>query len=291
MTGYGSARLQEERFSAAVEIRSVNNRYLKVGVKCSDSYAQLEPEIERLVRESATRGTINVSIRTTRLPSEDDFRLNAIALKSYFGQVSRLQQELSGQGSAISLAELAALPGVVQNDNDLARDTTGEMDRIRTLLAQALQEFTRFRQREGESMERDLRANVDVLRKSLELVTQRSPQVVSEFRDRLLERVRQVIADAGVSLQPGDIIREVSIFSERTDINEEIARLSCHIDQFLAFFEAREPMGRKLDFLSQEMNREVNTIGSKANDVTIAHAVVDMKTAIDRIREVLQNVE
>ncbi len=140
-------------------------------------------------------------------------------------------------------------------------------------------------------MERELAENAETIAARLHDVAALGPQVVSEYRTKLLERVRQLLKDSGGAVAEADLIREVSIFSERSDINEEITRLSSHLDQFQAFIREPASTGRKLDFLSQEMNREVNTIGSKANNVPIAHCVVEMKAAIEKMREILQNVE
>ena len=140
-------------------------------------------------------------------------------------------------------------------------------------------------------MERELVENAKTIAVRLAAVTALAPQVVAEYRTKLLERVRQLLADSGVPVAEPDLIREVSIFSERSDINEEITRLRSHLEQFQTFIGEPASAGRKLDFLSQEMNREVNTIGSKANNVPIAHCVVEMKAAIEKMREILQNVE
>ena len=140
-------------------------------------------------------------------------------------------------------------------------------------------------------MLRDLRLNAGIISEQLMQVADLAPQVVASFRDRLLERVKELLATSDVSVDSSDLIREVSIFSERCDINEEITRLRSHLEQFETFLQGDSSQGRKLEFLSQEMFREVNTIGAKANNVAIAHSVVEMKSAVEKIREVLQNVE
>ena len=158
-------------------------------------------------------------------------------------------------------------------------------------LAAALEKFQKFRESEGLSMTDDLRSQLAVIDAELSKIEQRAPQIVAQCGDRILGRVSDLLKDSGVELQPSDVIREVSVFSDRCDINEEIIRLKSHLGQFGKFIESGRPEGKRLDFLTQEMNREVNTIGSKANDVEIAHFVVEMKGAVEKIREVLQNVE
>ena len=290
MTGFGDARLQDERLSASVEVRAVNNRYLKVMIKCPEVYAGLEGDIERTVRDSISRGTVNVAVRVDRLWSADEFALNAVALKSYWSQLQAAARELSAPPPA-EMGYLLMAPGVVAGETARSVDLKADGEIIQKLLKQALDKLHGFRVDEGRSMERELNENVREIATRLVEVQKLAPQVVSEYRAKLLERVRQLLADSGVPVAEPDLIREVSIFSDRSDINEEITRLRSHLDQFAAFVREPASAGRKLDFLSQEMNREVNTIGSKANNVEIARCVVEMKAAIEKIREILQNVE
>ncbi|HEY3966125.1 MAG TPA: YicC/YloC family endoribonuclease [Planctomycetaceae bacterium] len=290
MTGYGDARFQDERLSASVELRAVNNRYLKVTMKCSEAYAALEGEIERIVRETISRGTVNVAIRVDRLWSADEFVLNSVALKSYWSQLQAASRDL-GAPLPAEMGYLLAAPGVVSEESRRTVDLQADGEIIKRLLADALKKLQGFRVDEGRSMARELEANAKTIAERLQEVVALAPQVVSEYRSKLLERIRQNLADSGVSVAETDLIREVAIFTDRSDINEEITRLKSHLEQFQVFIREPASTGRKLDFLSQEMNREVNTIGSKANNVAIAHCVVEMKAAIEKMREILQNVE
>lgn len=290
MTGYGDARFQGEGLAAAVEIRAVNNRYLKITTKSPEAYAGFEGDIERIVRESISRGTVNVTIRVDRLQRAEDFALNKTALHSYWTQLQAAARELHTPPPG-DLGQLLILPGVVADETDRTTDLQSDWELIRRLLGQALTKLQEFRTEEGRSMERELVANVAVIGERLTEVVALAPQVVAEYRQKLLERVRQSLQESGVPVAEPDLIREVSIYSDRSDINEEITRLRSHLDQFDAFIRETASPGRKLDFLSQEMFREVNTIGSKANNVGIAHAVVEMKAAVEKMREILQNVE
>jgi uncharacterized protein (TIGR00255 family) len=290
MTGYGDARFQDERLSASVELRAVNNRYLKVTTKCSEAYAALEGEIERIVRETISRGTVNVAIRVDRLWKADEFVLNGVALKSYWSQLQAAAKELSAPMPA-EMGYLLAAPGVVSEESRRTVDLQADGEIIKRLLAAALQKLQGFRIDEGRSMARELEANARTIAERLAEVVALAPQVVAEYRTKLLERVRQHLVDSGVPVDESDLIREIAIFTDRSDINEEITRLKSHLEQFQAFIREPASTGRKLDFLSQEMNREVNTIGSKANNVPIAHCVVEMKAAVEKMREILQNVE
>lgn len=290
MTGFGDARFQGENLAAAVEVRAVNNRYLKITTKCAEVYAGLEGEIERVVREAIGRGTVNVAIRVDRLHRAEDYALSQTALQSYWAQLQKAARELHAPPPG-DLGQLLVLPGVVAEETLRSVDLNADWELIRKLLEGALAKLHEFRAEEGKSMERELVANVQTIATRLDEVAALAPQVVSEYRAKLLERVRQLLKDSGVPVAEPDLIREVSIFSDRSDINEEITRLRSHLDQFHAFIRETASPGRKLDFLSQEMFREVNTIGSKANNVAIAHCVVEMKAAVEKMREILQNVE
>jgi uncharacterized protein (TIGR00255 family) len=290
MTGFGDARYQDERLTLSVEVRTVNNRYLKITSKCPDAYGPLEGDIERIVREKISRGTVTVSVRLERLGTEQSFRLNEAALESYWRQVQSFAERVRAPQRP-DLTALLQLPGVAIDETRRPADLDADWEILKKLIEQALEKLQIFRADEGRSMHHELAANGQIILHQLDQVTLLAPQVVSEYRLKLLERVRQVLAEANSHLAESDLIREVSIYSDRSDINEEITRLRCHLEQFQTFMNEAASSGRKLEFLSQEMFREVNTIGSKANNVPIAHCVVEMKAAIEKIREILQNVE
>ena len=191
----------------------------------------------------------------------------------------------------ISVEALLPLPGVIREAIVAREDVAGDWAAVRSAVAAAIEKLHEFRSNEGRSMEDDLLQQHAVISRELENVVEMAPQVVSEYRNRLLDRVREMVADSDVTIEPNDLIREVSVFADRVDINEEITRLRHHLNQFVEFVSADRSMGRKLEFLGQEIFREVNTIGSKANNVQIAHCVVEMKAAIEKIREIVQNVE
>lgn len=290
MTGFGDARLEDGRIAVAVEVRTVNNRYLKVITKCPDAFAALEGEVEKIVRESIGRGTVTVDVRLDRLDRSTASALNQEVLQTYWRQLTALAKTLHAPAPS-DLTSLLVLPGVVADEDGTGEDIEADWKLVCDALRQALGKLQQFRIDEGRSMQDDLRVNVRVVADRLNEVMALAPQVVSEYRIKLLERVRQTIAEVNVTVTDTDLIREVSIFADKCDINEEITRLRCHLDQFETFLNSTESAGRKLEFLTQEMFREVNTIGSKANNVPIAHAVVDMKAAVEKIKEVLQNVE
>jgi len=290
MTGFGDARTQTERSSIAIEVRSVNNRYLKISSRLPDAYAAFESEIEKVIRGKITRGTVNVTLRIKRLHGGQEFRLDHDVLSNYWRQMNELASSMH-LAMPSHLGDLLQLPGIVSEAESESRDISQDWPAINEALVESLKNLCAFRETEGEAMQRDLQANAAVIAKQLDQVAAQAPQVVADYRNKLLDRVREMLDAAGGAVEDSHLLREVSIFADRCDINEEITRLRSHLEQFEAFLQPQKSQGRKLEFLSQEIFREVNTIGSKANDVTIAHAVVEMKAAVEKLREVLQNVE
>ena len=290
MTGFGEAREPGEHLSVAVEVRSLNNRYLKVSTKCPEAYSLLEPEVERLVRSRIHRGTVQVLLRIERQRHAEDFRLNAVAIESYVNQLKALEGRL-GLDAPVSLQQVLLLPGAVLEEPLEGWDPMDDWPAVRRVLEQALDRLHTMRIDEGRAMRDDLLANRKLIAAHLDAVAARAPQVVEAYRDKLHERVRGLLSQLDIELDRHELIKDVSIFAERSDISEEIVRLRSHLDQFQEIIEEEESSGRKLDFLTQEMFREANTIGSKANDVEISRHGVEIKGAIEKIRELIQNVE
>lgn len=290
MTGFGASKGQNERLNVAVEVRAVNNRYLKVNSRFPDAYAALEGEIERVVREHVARGTVTVALDVRPVTGASASQINVDVLTAYWNQVKELSRQLI-VGVPADMSNFLMLPGVVTDSGRGELDAERDWPFLKTLLEEALGKFKEFRVREGRSMGDDLRLNGKVIASSLDEIAKTASEVVQQYRDKLLDRVRELLKGTSVVINEPDLIREVSVYADRCDINEEITRLRCHLEQFEAFLSDKVSQGRKLDFLIQEMFREVNTIGSKANNVTLARFVVEMKSAVEKIREVLQNVE
>jgi uncharacterized protein (TIGR00255 family) len=290
MTGHGEAHQHEGGLSIAAEIRTVNNRYFKLNLRLAEGYVPLEPQVESLVRQHVRRGTVQVSVQIDREAQPGDYRLNQVVLRGYLQQFEAVVGR-SLMADPASLSPLLGLPGVVHEPTAAYEEVEAQWPRIETVLAEALANLTQMRQDEGRSMAADLAANARTIAGELAKIEVRAPQVVEGYRARLSERVNKLLAEVGVQGGTGDIVREVALFAERSDISEEIVRLKSHLDQLDAVMAAAESQGRKLDFLIQEMFRETNTIGSKANDTEIARHVIEIKTAIERMREMVQNVE
>ncbi|MEE8451397.1 MAG: YicC/YloC family endoribonuclease [Thermoguttaceae bacterium] len=290
MTGFGEAHCQQNGLAVAVEVRTINSRFFKLSVRAGEGYAAWEPQIEALVRKSIRRGTIQVNLRISRASSPDDFKLNVDVLNGYRRQLESLCQQWEVSQS-VSPQSLLTLPGVVDERTGNAVDLVGDWPIVDHTLQDAMESLAQMRAKEGRAMGADLNVNCQTMASSLDKIRQRAPQVVDAYRSRLEERLKKTLAEYDVALDPGDVIREVSLFADRGDISEEIVRLGSHLDQFATIMDLPESSGRKLEFLTQEMLRETNTIGSKANDIEIARHVIEIKAAIERIREMIQNIE
>ena len=290
MTGHGEAHRHDDELAIAVEIRTVNNRYFKLNLRMTDGYIPLESHIETAIREHIRRGTVQVDLQIDREKRPDDYRLNEAVLTGYLNQLETvLGTKMSREGA--SIAPLLALPGVVQEPTAAYEAIEAQWPRIELVLNEALGNLTKMRIEEGRSMATDLASNAAQIAAALKEVEARAPLVVESYRNRLTEKLNKLLTEMSVRIQPADVIREVGIFAERSDISEEIVRLRSHLDQCELIMASAESQGRKLEFLIQEMFRETNTIGSKANDAEISRFVIDMKTAIERMREMIQNVE
>lgn len=293
MTGFGEARGTGPGFAAGVEVRSVNNRHLKVTVRGTDPYPLFEPELEKVVRRFVRRGTLLVHVRVDRQPRPGDLRLNTAAVRTYLEQLRAACQEA---GTPELLPHLAggvlALPGVSPEPGLGGGPPEDEWPVVERTLEQALQRLDAARKEEGRTMANELLLHHRHLTDQLQLIGGRLPQVMGEYRHRLLDRIKQAVAEAGVTLGPDQLIREVALFADRTDVSEEVSRMSAHLDSFAELVQTgAEGAGRRLEFVAQEMGRETNTLGSKAADVSISRHVVELKATLEKIRELVQNVE
>jgi len=290
MTGHGEAHGQADGLSITAELRTVNNRYFKLHLRITEGYAALEPQIEELVRQQIRRGTVQVHLEVDRQPRPDDYRIDLDVLAGYRQQ---LEAVVGGPlpRDASQLLPLLTLPGVVRQPHVGLEEVEAHWPAMARVLQQALAHLHAMRVEEGRAMAADLTANAAVVAQELEQIAARAPQVVAAFRNRLTERVNSLLAELGQSADPATLVREVALFAERSDISEEIVRLRSHLAQFDAVLNAPQSQGKKLDFLVQEMFREANTIAAKANDAQIARHVIEIKAAIERMREMIQNVE
>jgi uncharacterized protein (TIGR00255 family) len=289
MTGFGSAEGRIEGVEYTVEIRSFNNRYFKGVIKLPECLCQAESDVEKLLRLRLNRGTVVVAVRM-RLPDElAAYRVNAAALQRYLDELKPLEID-ANPAIRIDLGSLLQLPGVCE-PQPLDEAVERSRDGMLGLVSQAVEGVMAMRRAEGKGLRADVMARCGEIEANLEIVCQRAPLVVQDYHERLAARVKELTNAAKVDIDEEYLAREVAVFAERCDVAEEISRLRSHLEQFRGAADSPEPAGRKLDFIAQEMLREANTIASKANDAEIARAVVEIKTAIDRIKEQVQNVE
>jgi uncharacterized protein (TIGR00255 family) len=293
MTGFGDARTQTDTLSAAIEVRSVNNRHLKVTVRGSEPYPMLEAEFEKVVRKHVRRGTLLVHVRVQRQGASPDLTLNTAALASYLKQIREACASAGTPEFAPPLlAGVLSLPGVAPESSRNGTPPDEEWPVIEKTLEAALASLDTMRRDEGRAMAAELLSLHQLIGSELAAIREHLPQVMHDYRQRILERVKQAVSDAGVAVEPQHLIREVALYADRTDVAEEVTRLTAHLDQFAATVNKGEDgAGRKLEFVIQEMGRETNTLGSKAGDVAISRRVVEIKAALEKIRELVLNVE
>ena len=291
MTGFGGAAREESGRRFSVEIRSVNARYFKVQVRLPDELAALEADLERLLSHRLSRGSVTVSVKFSDRSADAAAAVNVAAVARYIEQLMALPGA-ADPAFRIDAATLLTLPGALDEatGGDLIENAR---PLIESLVLDAADEMNTMREREGEALHADLLSHVTEIDRNLAEVAQRAPVVVELFQARLRQRMDSLLKESGVSARDEDLLREVAVFAERSDIAEEINRLGGHLVQFrdLLAADGSKPVGRTMDFLAQEMLREANTIGSKCLDVEVGRRIVEVKGAIDRLKEQVQNVE
>jgi uncharacterized protein (TIGR00255 family) len=268
----------------------VNNRYLKTIIKLPDACAFLEDGIDKELRRGLSRGTINCVLRIKCISANALFEIDETALRSVMAQLNEVSSSVGVKGQ-IDLAGLLALPGIVRPVLPDEETSAKVRELVLGLTREAIDKLKQMREVEGKFLEADLMGHCDAMARELEIVAQRSGSVVTEYARRLRKRVDELLAEAKLKLDEETLAREVAILADRSDISEEIARLNAHQQQFRQICRMEGQAGRRLDFLSQEMLREANTVASKAADAQIARSIVDVKCLIERIKEQIQNVE
>ena len=295
MTGFGDASKQIDGIEYAVELRSLNNKYFKVTFRLPDELTGLEAELEATLRQKISRGSLVLTAKIKMPQTGTAHHINDATLIGYLDHLETIQSKIGEHNHSmqIDLAALLSLPGVLL----AAEDERSLLQQARPVLIEltkaACNAMSAMRIAEGRSIADDLAGQRRLILDKMKRIGERSPQVVEEYHQRLRARIDELLARAQLKVSEQELIREVAIFAERSDISEEITRLASHLDQFAKIVDARdgEPAGRTLDFVAQELLREANTIASKSNDARISHAIVEVKGAIDRIKEQVQNIE
>jgi uncharacterized protein (TIGR00255 family) len=290
MTGYGRGECSQDGFKITVELSSVNRKQTEISVNLPREMELLEGSIRDMVNRYVARGrlTVRISLHASAGNSSARMHLNVPLAKAYARELNRLARQLKLDGS-VTLDHLVRAPGVLQTDEQIA----GEEDfwpAVEKSMKTALNALLKTREREGGHLKQDLVKRISIMRKATATIQTHAPKVAERYREQLLARIR----GAGLEAPAADddrLLKEVVYFADRSDVTEELTRLQSHFQQFDDCVKSKEPVGRMLDFLAQEMNREVNTIGSKANDSLISREVVTLKAELEKFREQAQNVE
>lgn len=288
MTGYGRQESLIEGKKILVEIRSVNQRFTDYNIRLPKHLGFLEEKVRCFASERITRGKVDIYISAENYEETDrDIRLNSALAESYVNALKQLRDEFD-------LRDDISVMGVARF-NDIFKAERREEDQekvwelVKEVMSDALDELVAMREREGERIEKDLVERIEYMKTLAAEIDARSPQTVVEYRERLYTKIKELLEDR--EIDEGRILTEVAIFADKIAVNEEIVRLGSHFEEFSNIINSGEPAGRKLDFLIQEINREVNTIGSKAQDMEIAKLVVTLKGEIEKLREQVQNIE
>ena len=289
MTGFGRAESQEGDYTYQAEIRSVNNRFIEINTRLPKAYVDLEQPLKKLIKLHCSRGSISLTIslaNSNEGSGEWDVRPNLSLATQYIDALNQIRDSLGLQGE-IDLKSVVGLRDIIKIE-PVALDPA-KKDLILNIATEALTSLQKMREEEGENMQKDLAQRIDAIESHAAEIESRHPEVIKEYQEKLNERIK--ILNEGVGLDETRLAQEAALLADRSDITEEMTRLRSHLNQFRNFFNTKEPIGRKLEFITQEINREVNTTGSKSSDINISNRVIEMKSELEKIREQVQNIE
>jgi uncharacterized protein (TIGR00255 family) len=293
MTGFGQSELKDEKKTIIVELRSVNNKYLKINIRIPDLLSDVEDKIEKLLKKELVRGTINLTIEYKSCDQTPKCVINKDILSEYHNILSEARKEISIQQD-VTLDNLISLPGVLEfkkeSGNGKAEDD-GFWQELEQLVKLSINDLKKMREAEGKNLRIEIDKWKDKISVLLDEIETMAPKVVLEYSSRIQERVSTLLAGTDSKIEKSDLHKEIAIFADRCDISEELGRLRSHILLFDDVMDNEEPNGRKLEFIVQEMFREANTIASKANNSDIIKDVISIKTEIERIKEQILNIE
>nr|WP_244969133.1 YicC/YloC family endoribonuclease [Tissierella praeacuta] len=289
MTGFGRGESSNEVYNFKVEIKAVNHRYNDIVVKMPRHISYLEENVKKIIKTEINRGKIDVYINLDYInESAIDIKVDIPLAKSYKYVLEKLSEELELEEN-IRLFNILGLSEIIKTERkELDEDIAWTC--LKEALNMALRDIMNMKVVEGEELKNDMISKLDRIETIVLEIEERSPLVVLEYKGKLRERIGELL-DKDINIDEDRIASEVAIFADKSNINEEIVRLKSHVKQFLSILNEKDAIGRKLDFLIQEMNREINTIGSKANDMLISQNVVEIKSELEKIREQVQNIE
>lgn len=289
MTGFGRGAVTEKTFSVTVELKTVNNRFLDISLRLSNEMQQLESEIKRLISSRLSRGRVDVNLQYERI-EEIEYELNRPMIAGYLDALKKIQDEFGLSGEP-DLNVVARLPNVMQpKKDDLSEEFAfGASAAVTT----AIEDLEKMRSSEGEMLKQELSDRLDGIERRLPVIETEAGSIADEYRQRLTKRIGEMLAksESQIELDQGRLAQEIAYLSDRADISEEIARLRTHIEHFRNIMDEDKEVGKRLDFLTQELNREANTITSKTNNMTVKENALEIKSEIEKIREQVQNVE
>ena len=288
MTGYGRGEAETENYRVVIEVKSVNNRFLEVMTRLPRQFAALEDKLKKQVQSALKRGRIDVFVSFEQINNKrPPIAIDNVLFMEYYNLLSELSRSCS-LPDGINVGTLLSLPGVVSQlkEDDFGEDAAAALEQA---LAAALENIIAMRRREGEGLKEDLLKNHAALAGMMRQIETLVPLVAEEYRTRLAYRIEALLNE--VAIDEARLANEVAFLADKADVCEELARMQSHLGQFAQILSLDEPVGRKLDFLVQEMNREVNTIGSKANNLEITSLVIEAKSLVEKIREQIQNIE
>jgi uncharacterized protein (TIGR00255 family) len=289
MTGFGRGTVSDENFSISVEIKTVNNRFLDMNLRMANELQTLEANLKRAIQTRLSRGRVDVFVNSERT-SEIVYELNRPLISGYLSALKQMQEEFSLTGEA-DLNVIARLPNALQTKaEDLSENFTSAVE---TAVKIALDELEKMREVEGESLKNDLNNLLSDIENHLPKIESESEKVAEEYLLRLNKRIENLLSksDSQIEIDQARLAQEVAYLADKSDISEEITRLKSHIEQFRNIVGEEKEVGKRLDFLTQELNREANTIASKTNNLTVKESALQIKSAIEKIREQVQNVE
>ncbi len=288
MTGYGRSQKIINGRDISVEIRSVNHRYYEYSSRIPRTYSYIDEKLKALLKSSVSRGKVEISVTINNIEGKDSqIAVNKGVAEGYVTALRSISDELNLDDD-LTLSKLIRIPDIfnIQKTPDDEEQICSDVSEV---TAEALERFVAMRETEGERLKNDILEKADFIIERVGMVEEQSPLTVEAYRNKLYKKLSEILADKNIDEQR--IITEAAIFSEKIAVDEETVRLRSHVSQLRDILESDEAVGRKLDFIVQEINREVNTIGSKAQDLNITRIVVDMKSEIEKIREQIQNVE
>jgi len=288
MTGYGGAKGTSGKTEISIELRSVNNRYLDCSVRIPRVYTAAEDQIKAAVSKAVSRGKVDVYITLDTADADDTvITVNSALAGAYMNAFEQISTTF-GIPNDITTSVLARFPDILKAEK-VEADRDVLFADINSVLCEALEGYTAMRITEGERLRADIISRLDTIEGLVSEAEQRSPVSLKEYREKLVQRMEDVLSSTNIDEQR--ILTEAALFADKIAVDEETVRLRSHISQVRGMMDSDEPVGRKLDFIVQEMNREANTIGSKGNDLQMAKIVVEMKAVIEKIREQVQNIE